>query len=222
MSIVRYVRTEIAPFVLLSAALAACGGNPPARSAPGSIPASSVESADTDGSVGIRPGDAVRIRVYGDSALSGEYRVNENGRVVLPVVGRKQVAGLSPDSLRADLGAAYGQYYRDPVLDVTVLRRVSILGAVRQPGLYPVDPTVSLAEALATAGGVTGSADRGGIRLIREGRVLREELDRETLLGRTPIRSGDRIYVGQKSWFARNWQWFAGTATSALIVAFLR
>lgn len=185
------------------------------------MPSSSTAS-ERERDVGVRPGDAVRVRVYGDSALSGEYRVNENGRVVLPVVGRREVAGLSPDSLRADLQAAYGEFYRDPVLDVTVLRRISILGAVRQPGLYPVDPTVSLAEALATAGGVTGSADRGGIQLIREGRVLREELDRQTLLGRTPIRSGDRIYVSQKSWFARNWQWFAGTATSALFFAFLR
>lgn len=215
------MRIETAVFVLLSATLA-CGGNPPPGSAPGADAAASPEPVQADAGVGIRPGDAVRVRVYRDSAISGEYPVNENGDVVFPVIGRERVSGLTPDSLRARLRSAYGQYYRDPVLDVTVLRRVSILGAVRQPGLYPVDPTVSLAEALATAGGMTGSADRGGIRLIREGRVLREELDRETLLGRTPIRSGDRIFVSQQSWFARNWQWFAGTATSALIVAFLR
>lgn len=172
--------------------------------------------------IGIQPGDAVRLRVYRDTALSGEFQVNENGDVVFPLIGRREVAGLSPDSLRSRLRDAYGQYLKDPVLDVTVLRRISILGAVRQPGLYPVDPTISLAEALATAGGVTPNADRDGIQLIRNGRVIREELDRQTLLGQTPIQSGDRIYVTERSWFAKNWQWFAGTATSALIVAFLR
>jgi len=222
LSIGRYARAEIVACLLVAGALAACGGSRAPRTTTSPAAPASSPSIASDASVGVRPGDAVRVRVYGDSALSGEYRVNENGRVVLPVVGRRQVAGLSPDSLRADLGAAYRQYYRDPVLDVTVLRRISILGAVRQPGLYPVDPTVSLAEALATAGGVTGEADRGGIRLIREGRVLREELNRETLLGQTPIRSGDRIFVSQKSWFARNWQWVGGTVSTALIVAFLR
>lgn len=222
MAISRYARRIRCPVLLLLwTALVACGGNPPPEPAAAPSAATSRSPSGAE-DVGVRPGDAIRIRVYGDSALSGEYRVNENGRVVLPVVGRRQVGGLSPDSLRADLQAAYGEFYRDPVLDVTVLRRISILGAVRQPGLYPVDPTVSLAEALATAGGITGSADRDGIRLIREGRVIREELDRQTLLGRTPIRSGDRIYVTEKSWFVRNWQWFAGTATSALFFAFLR
>lgn len=216
--------------VLLAATLAACSGNRPPRDGPSaagdgaaSTSASAAASAERDGAaVGVRPGDALRVRVYGDSAVSGEFRVNENGRVVLPLVGDRHVEGLTPDSARAYLRAAYGQYLRDPVIDVTVLRRVSILGAVRQPGLYPVDPTVSLAEALATAGGVTGSADRDGIRLIRDGRVIREQLDRQTLLGQTPIQSGDRVYVTERSWFVRNWQWFAGTATSALFFAFLR
>lgn len=209
--------TAAAAFV--AAGLLACGGNPPPQSAPS---AAAVDSTARASAIGVRPGDAIRLRVYRDSSLSGEFQVNENGDVVLPLIGQRQVAGMSPDSLRTDLRDAYSTYLKDPILDVTVLRRISILGAVRQPGLYPVDPTVSLAEALATAGGVTPNADRGGIRLIREGRVIREELNRKTLLGQTPIRSGDRIYVAQKGFFERNWQWFAGTATTVLIVGVIR
>ena len=177
---------------------------------------------DADTVVGIRPGDAVKIRVYRDTSLTGEFQVNENGAAVLPLIGRRQVAGLSPDSLRSGLRAEYGEYLKDPAIDVTVLRRISILGSVRQPGLYPVDPTVSLAEALATAGGITPDGDRGDIRLVRSGQVLRENLDRTTLLGTTSIRSGDRIFVDQKPWFQRNWQWVGGTLSTALIFAFLR
>ena len=177
---------------------------------------------DADTVVGLKPGDAVRVRVYRDTSLTGEFRVNENGAVVLPLLGRREVAGITPDSLRSRLLADYAEYLKEPAIDVTVLRRISILGSVRNPGLYPVDPTVSLSEALALAGGVTPDADRGDIRLVRSGRVLREDLDQGTLLGTTPIESGDRIFVGQKSWFARNWQWVGGTVSSALIFGLLR
>lgn len=204
--------------MLVAAVVVACSGNP----SPQATTPAAERSLDPDTAVGLKPGDAVKLRVYRDTSLTGEFQVNENGDVVLPLLGRRQVAGLSPDSLRQTLRAEYSEYLKDPALDVTVLRRISILGSVKKPGLYPVDPTVSLAEALALAGGMTPVAARGDIRLVRSGRVIRENLDRTTLLGRTPIRSGDRIFVGQKSFFARNWQWIGGTLSSAIIFAFLR
>ncbi len=207
---------------LLVGTVVACGGNPGPRTSPNASSAATSRSVNADTAVGIRPGDAVRLRVYRDTSLTGEFPVNENGDAVLPLLGRRQVAGLTPDSLRSRLLAEYSEYLKNPAMDVTMLRRISILGSVKKPGLYPVDPTVSLAEALATAGGVTPNADRGDIRLIRDGRVLREGLNQRTLLGTTPIQSGDRIFVGQKSWFARNWQWIGGTLSSALIFGLLR
>jgi len=215
LSIGRHVRAEIVASVLVAAALAACGGGraPGTTESPVSRP---------DAAVGLRPGDAVELRLHRDTSVTGTFRIDENGVAVFPILGTRAVAGLTPDSLRAALRSDYAEYYSDPVLDVTVLRRISILGSVKKPGLYPVDPTVSLSEALAMAGGVTPDADRGDIRLVRSGRVLREDLDRGTLIGTTPIQSGDRIFVGQKSWFARNWQWIGGTVSTALIFAFLR
>lgn len=207
--------------VALAVVLSGCSGNPGPRASGG--PDGTARSAvDADTIVGLRPGDAVRLRVYRDTSLTGEFQVNENGDVVLPLLGRRQVAGLTPDSLRSRLLGEYSEYLKDPAMDVTVLRRISILGSVRQPGLYPVDPTVTLSEALATAGGLTPDGDRGDIRLVRSGEVVRENLDRTALLGSTPIRSGDRIFVDQKPWFQRNWQWIGGTVSTALIFAFLR
>ena len=162
-------------------ALAACAGNPPPAG-----PTAAELPVDPDTAVGLKPGDVVRLQVHRDTTLGGEFQVNENGAAVLPILGRREVAGLTPDSLRTQLLAEYGEYYKDPVMDVTVLRRISILGAVKKPGLYPVDPTVSLSEALALAGGMTPLADADDIRLIRSGRVLREDLDRATLVGTTP------------------------------------
>lgn len=205
---------------LVGAGLAACGGKQ--QPDPTTTPGAAVASVDPDTAVGLRPGDAVKLRMYRDTSLTGEFQINENGAVVLPLLGRRQVGGLSPDSLRKKLQADYAEYLKDPALDVTVLRRISILGSVKKPGLYPVDPTVSLAEALALAGGVTPNADRGDIRLVRSGRVIREQLDRTTLIGATPIQSGDRIFVGQKSFFARNWQWIGGTLSTAAIFALFR
>lgn len=210
--------TGVALAALLLLAGSACSGNRGPSSGPAPAPA----SVDADTLVGIRPGDAVRLRVYRDTSLTGEFQVNENGSVVLPLLGRREVAGLTPDSLRDRLLAHYSEYLKDPAMDITVLRRISILGSVKQPGLYPVDPTVSLSEALASAGGLTPDGDRGDIRLVRSGRVLREDLEVSTLLGTTAIQSGDRIFVDQKPWFQRNWQWVGGTLSTALIFAFLR
>lgn len=211
-------RSTVLLGTLLPLTALACSGNP----APSSGPDSALGSVNADTVVGVRPGDAIRLRVYRDTTLTGEFQVNENGSVVLPMLGRRDVAGLTPDSLRGRLLAEYSEYLKDPAMDVTLLRRISILGSVKKPGLYPVDPTVSLSEALATAGGLTPDGDGSDIRLIRSGRVLREGLEETTLLGTTAIQSGDRIFVDQKPWFARNWQWVGGTLSTALIFAFLR
>lgn len=171
--------------------------------------------------MGLRPGDALAIAIWREPELSDTVRVNERGEVVLPLLGTRSVRGLSPDSLERQLAGEYSEYVKSPAVSITALRRISILGEVKRPGLYPVDATVSLSDALALAGGTTGAADRDDIRLIRDGRVLRQSLARSSLVGSLPVQSGDQIVVGQKSWFARNWQWLAGTATSvALFVIF--
>jgi polysaccharide export outer membrane protein len=161
-----------------------------------------VDSTDA-GSV-IRSGDLVRVSVWREEHLNGEFPVNEFGTVVLPMIGELQAAGRKRDAFRAEVLALFRERLVNPSIEVIVLRRVRILGEVNEPGVYPLDPTMTLADALATAGGRTPLARQDEIILRRGGRVVETELGEETLVGETPIRSGDELEVPQRSWLDRN------------------
>lgn len=208
--------TRIAPALALVAVLAACAANPPPEALP--------ERADGDLSEqSLRPGDVIRLRIWREPDMSGRYQVDENGVVVLPRLGRMTVTRETPETLKETVLEGYEEYLRNPSIDITVLRRVNILGSVNQPGLYPVDPTVTLADALAMAGGSTPQGDPDEVRLIRNGREISANLRRDTRLADTPMRSGDQIYVPERSWIARNTGIVAAgiTGTVSLIVALM-
>lgn len=174
---------------------------------------------------GLRPGDAVQVQVWREEDLSGTFTVDDRGVVTLPLLGERSVAGTEPHELREDLLADYREYLQNPSIQVTVLRRINILGAVAQPGLYPVDATISLSEALGLAGGITPGGDEEDIRVVRDGEVIHRALDQATLVGAVDIRSGDQIVVGEKGWFARNPGALVGSllgATAVIITALLR
>ena len=199
--------------VLGAGVLAACGGNPP----PVPPPSASVAPP------ALQPGDAVRVRVWREGDLSGEFQVDQRGVVTLPLLGEREVTGMHPDSLRDRLVTEYREYLQNPSVDVTLLRRISVLGEVRSPGLYPVDGTMTLADAIAMAGGVGPQGNKDDIRLIRDGAEIRTDLDEQILVGSGDLRSGDQVVVGQKSWFSRNSGAVFGSviAASAIIAAAL-
>lgn len=187
----------------LTALLAACSSSPPAAGpAPTSDP-------------GLRPGDVVRVSVWREGDLSGPFQVDDRGIVTLPLLGERDVIGLQGPELRDQLREEYREYLQNPSIEVTVLRRVNILGAVNSPGLYPVDETISLTEALGLAGGVSPEGDANDIRLYRDGAVVYDDLDRAALVSDIDIRSGDRIVVAEKGWFERN----PGALIGSLIAA---
>jgi polysaccharide export outer membrane protein len=152
----------------------------------------------------LRPGDLVRLRIWREPDLSGDFQVDDRGSAVFPKIGPVHVASISADSLKSMLIGVYSTYLRNPSIDVTLLRRVNVLGSVRNPGLYPVDATMTVADALALAGGVTTEGDQNKLDLRRDGRTLRADLSQRTRIGDSPIRSGDQLYVPQRSWMSRN------------------
>ena len=163
----------------------------------------------------LEPGDAIRVEIWREPDLSGVFDVDETGTVTLPLLGDRMVSGLSPDSLRDALAAEYGEYLQNPSIDVTLLRRVSILGEVRSPGLYPVDATITLMEALALAGGISPNGNKNDIQLVRGGQVIPQKLSATAVIGSTDVRSGDQIVVGERSWANRN----SGAIIGSLIAA---
>lgn len=150
----------------------------------------------------LRPGDVLRIRVWPDSGLSGEYPIEESGLAYLPVLGAIQVAGVPLDELRADLRRRYGMAMRVPVVTITPLFHVSVLGAVHQPGLYQLTPTHTLYDVIGMAGGFARDARDDRLRVVRDGRVLEVNVKRALSTGESlaaiELRSGDQIVVPER------------------------
>jgi polysaccharide export outer membrane protein len=172
-------------------------------SAPDTIPSGG--AADTLATeAGLLPGDIVRLRIWREPDLSGEFPVDAHGDVVFPKIGVQRVTGESQDALRDRLVSLYERYLRNPSIDVVFLRRINVLGSVRHPGLIPVDPTMVVADALALAGGTTPDGRQDRIQLIRGGEVLTTDISQRTRIADLPLQSGDQLYVPERSWFSRH------------------
>ena len=149
-------------------------------------------------------GDVVKLWIWREEELSGEFLVPENGIVVFPKIGPQKVTDKPMPQLRDALVAEFQKYLRNPSIEISFLRRVNILGAVRKAGVYTLDPTMTIAMAVAMAEGTTehGRADR--VVLIRNGERLVTDIDQKTKIGDLPIQSGDQLFVPERSWVSRN------------------
>lgn len=152
----------------------------------------------------LQPGDLIRIQVWRETDLGGDFLVNPDGSVTLPLLGTLQVLGVPLDDLRDQLIERYSVHLRNPSINITPLRRINVIGEVQRPGQYTVDPTVSLAGAVALAGGANSNGDLSRIRILRDGQIFRERVGAGETLTDADIRSGDQIVVDRRSWFERN------------------
>jgi polysaccharide export outer membrane protein len=169
------------------------------------------------------PGDVIRLRIWREPDMSGDYPVDATGTVVFPRVGDYHVLDDTAETLRSRLLTDYQVYLRNPSIEITVLRRIRIIGAVNDPGLHLVGPTITVADALALAGGPTPIGDPDQVRILREGEQVAVDIHQNTLIGESPIRSGDQLLVPERSWVSRNAQVVAAviTGTVSIFVAFI-
>ena len=150
------------------------------------------------------------MQIWREADLSGEFQVDERGSVVLPLLGTKPVLGISPDRLQEELTEEYGNYLMNTAVNITLLRRIIVLGEVRVPGQYTVDATNSVADVIARAQGITPDGNVEDIVLLRDGRRLRADLAGTQSLQEAGVRSGDQILVSKRSWAARNFSSVVG------------
>lgn len=147
----------------------------------------------------IRAGDALRVRVWPDTALGGEFPVENTGHVYLPILGEVAVEGRTLEEVRAQLRDAYGGATRTPIVSVRLRFPVTVLGAVDRPGLYVAEPPQGVFDAVAMAGGFRENAKEDEIRVIRGDTVHRVDGEQALRSGRggteLPLRSGDRVVV---------------------------
>jgi len=170
-----------------------------AQSAPGSQSGGATGFAAS----ALRPGDGLRVRVWREPDLSGEFTVDESGVVTLPKLGPIRVGDESVAALKTRIVSSYATYITQPV-EITPLLRIRVLGEVRTPGLYKVEPVMTLNDAIALAGGATSSGRTDRVNLIRNGRSVDVALSPNTVLAESPLQSGDQLLVPERSWVSRN------------------
>ncbi len=171
----------------------------------------------------LSPGDILEVRVWGHEEFSGRFQVNENWEIQYPGVGDLEVRSQTIAEVRDRIRAELENIFVNPFVTVTPLFRMAVLGHVRNPGLYTVDPTLSVLDAVALAGGPTSQGNIGKIRVLRTGAEAEFDFERETLSGRTlaeiGVRSGDEIIVPRK-WFTReDWVLVVGIVQVFLSIA---
>lgn len=116
-------------------------------------------------------GDILEISVWGDESLTRKVLVRPDGRISFPLVGDMAAAGRSVEDLRADLEARINEYVHGVPVTVMLLEarsaRVSVVGKVQKPGVFPMDGPMSVLQALAMAGGMTPYASTDSVRIVR-------------------------------------------------------
>ena len=166
-----------------------CAGSVPTRPAAALPPASDVYR------LGL--GDKLRVNVFGEQALSGEYQVSGAGVLSMPLIGDVRAVGLSARELEAALTQRFaGGYLRDPKIAVEVydFRPYFVLGEVARPGRYPSSEGISVLGAVATAGGFTYRANTKRV-FLRRGDGQEYEVDPTSDIKLQP---GDVLRVGER------------------------
>ncbi len=120
----------------------------------------------------IGPKDLLDISVFGLDELTKTVRVSEDGKISLPLVGEVEVEGITKTELEKKLGQLLEEkYLQNPQVTVFISeyqsKRVSVLGAVRNPGPYELLGRRTLLQVISQAGGITNESGKE-IIVIRE------------------------------------------------------
>ena len=143
-------------------------------------------------------GDKVRVNVFGQSDLDGEYVVDGAGFVQLPLIGQIKAAGRTVNEFQKDVTAKFAEgYLVNPSVSVEVIgyRPFYIIGEVNKPGEYPYVNGMSILTAVALAGGYTLRADTSEVYIRRNGSSKEIEVPADET---TIINPGDIIRVSER------------------------
>lgn len=155
---------------LLAACADAPGGPIPYNVALGAPDAPTVAPLESD--YRIAPMDTVTVKVFKSEDLTGDYQVDLTGHISMPLVGEVEAANMTTAQLDQRLTQVLGQkYFERPDVSVGIKastrRSVTVDGAVKQAGTFPIAGPTSLMQAVALAGGTTEDANIRRIAVFR-------------------------------------------------------
>jgi len=152
-----------------------------------------------DATYRLGPNDRLRIIVYGQDKLSGEYLLGGDGSLAFPLIGQVPANGMTPKALELALAAKLEpDYLTGASVSVEVLTRrpFFVLGEVQKPGSYPHSSRLNVLNAVATAGGYTFRARTTSFYIKRtdeHGKLYRIQATAET-----PVMPGDVVEVRER------------------------
>ncbi|HEY5805587.1 MAG TPA: polysaccharide biosynthesis/export family protein [Lysobacter sp.] len=120
----------------------------------------------------IGPSDLLAVTVFQIEDLDREVRVNNAGQIALPLVGAVAVAGRTVGEIEQEIAGLYRErYLQDPQVSVFVKefssQRVTVGGAVKKPGIFPMTSSLSLLQSLALAEGFSDVASHRNVLVFR-------------------------------------------------------
>lgn len=145
-------------------------------------------------------GDKLRLTVFGQENLSGEFTIEPGGMVSLPLIDDVPAAGMTAQELeQAVTDELDPDYVVDPRVSVDILnyRPTYVLGEVNNPGKYEYVPNMTVLQAVAIAGGYTYRANEDSAEITRH---VKGALKTFTVNEKTILKPGDTVLV-KRRWF---------------------
>ncbi|MEQ9825276.1 MAG: polysaccharide biosynthesis/export family protein [Puniceicoccaceae bacterium] len=161
----------------------------------------------------LKPSDLIEVMVFQEPDLNKQVRIEADGSIILPLINRVKVGGLSVDEARKQIQELYNQdFLVNPQVNLLVLeyrmRKVDVIGQVNQPGPIeiPSDQALSLVEAISQAGSFTRLARRTTVQVTRtdtdgKKRVIEINVDRMMSSEDAPdfiLQDGDIVFVPER------------------------
>jgi protein involved in polysaccharide export with SLBB domain len=146
----------------------------------------------------VHPGDKVRVVVFGEDKLSGDYEIDQSGQISLPLAGTIEAKGLTQAELEQALSKKFrSEYLKNPKVTVTIasLQPYYVVGEVAKPGEFQYRSGLNVMTALAIAGGPTYRASRSTVKIQRRGETSMTEYP---ISASVPILPGDVVSVPER------------------------
>jgi len=183
-------------------ALAACDSDStpivPMAAAGGASPGAGEAGTGRDSNK-LGPNDRLRITVFGQPTLTGEYTLDGNGVLAFPLIGNVSANGSTTSELQQKIAAKLQpDYLVNPNVSAEIVNRrpFYVIGEVQKPGNYPYVSDITAVNAIAMAGGFTRRARKNEFyirRLDKDGKMVRIEAN-----ARTVLQAGDTLEVRER------------------------
>ncbi len=183
------------PATAFAIALAALSSLPLSGFAQGPAAANS-SSVVSDYKLGVS--DRIRVLVFNEPTLSGEFSVNSNGAIAFPLIGDVKAEGRTTTEISKEIVARLSEgYLRAPQVSIDMLtfRPFFILGEVNKPGEYAYINGLTVLQAVAKAEGFTYRANKSMVFIKKEGDAGEHEYKITT---DTPVSPGDTIRIKER------------------------